>query len=204
MKTSILRRVCPYGLSQVCVGWWGESNLNGVVSSKGGTRHIYTHTHTHKHSQGKSYHHTSIVAYGPFQWTPLLQRGWKHRKWVEPPLRCGVKAVFAIFRLFLSGVSNWASEIGEIDTSREKVTKQIYFLGYIYMNREIANREQMIGPEGGFISFHVCTKHKTSLNLHVCCVCVQAGTYSLAVISLVIYGCDNSIALAAPCAGFQM
>lgn len=74
----------PSGLSQVCMGWWGESNLNGVLSSRGATQHTHTHC--------KSYHHNPIAAYGPFQRTPLLQRGWKCRKWVEPPLRWGVTA----------------------------------------------------------------------------------------------------------------
>lgn len=59
------------------------------------------------------------------------------------------------------------------------------------MNREKANWEQMRGPEGGFMSFHVCTKHKTS-------VCVLAGTHSMAVISLVIYGCVSKDAVARP------
>lgn len=63
------------------------------------------------------------------------------------------------------------------------------------MNREKANREQMRGPEGGFMSFHVCTKHKTSV--YVVYVC-GVGTRSVAVISLVIYGCVSEDALAGP------
>lgn len=48
VKTSIRMGVRPKGLSQEHVGWWGESNLNGVLSSDGSA-----------HSHGKSYHHTN-------------------------------------------------------------------------------------------------------------------------------------------------
>lgn len=74
------------------------------------------------------------------------------------------------------------------------------------MNREKANWEQMRGPEGGFMSFNVCRKHKTSVCVcvPVCCVCVQAGSLLVAVISLVIYGYVSKDALAGPSAGFQM
>lgn len=66
------------------------------------------------------------------------------------------------------------------------------------MNREKANREQMRGPEGGFMSFNVCRKHKTSVCVPVYCVCVQAGSLSVTVISLVIYGGVSKDALAGP------
>lgn len=81
VKTSILMRKCPKGLSHVNVGWWGESNLNGAHSCRGGMKP--EHRHTHKRSlslsDGKSYHLTPIEAYGPFQRPALLQRGWNYQ-----------------------------------------------------------------------------------------------------------------------------
>lgn len=63
------------------------------------------------------------------------------------------------------------------------------------MKREKANWEQMRGPEGGFMSLRVCSKHKTNVRL---CVCVQSGSCSEAVISLVVYICVSKDALAGP------
>lgn len=80
VKTSILMRKCPKGLSQVNVGW-GESNLNGAHSCRGGMKP--KHRHARKRSlslsDGKSYHLTPIEAYGPFQRPALLQRGWNYQ-----------------------------------------------------------------------------------------------------------------------------
>ena len=185
MTTSFLRRECPDGLSLVCVcvcvGWWGESNLNGVQSGRGGTQHNTTqhNTHTHTLVVNRIITHPGLSS--------CSKGDEKHQNWVEPLLGWRVRGGgshprFAIFSLFLSGVSNCASEIGETATSWNKVTQQLYFP--LCLNRERADWERAdweraSGPGGGFISLCVCTEQ---LCAHVClctcafvCLCTCAG-----------------------------
>lgn len=96
--------------------------------------------------------------------------GWNRSKWVEPPQGWGWGYCLSLQSsiLFLTGVSNRQLGIEEIATSWKQSHKTALF-PHFYMNWEKANREQMRRPEGGFITFSVCTKQ-------VCvrgCVCVR-------------------------------
>ncbi len=92
------------------------------------------------------------------------------------------------------------SEIGEIATSQNKVTKQLYFPGNIYEQKK-GNWEQMRGTEGVFLCLFMFAQNTKQVRVCVCvCVCERerAGTHSVAVISLVIYGCVSKDALVGP------
>lgn len=127
---------------------------------------------THAHTHGKSYHHKPHCGIWALSEDVWLRKGWKYRNELNLHWDGGSLAFLAIFCAVLPGVSNWASEIGKIATSQNKVKEKnknkktvLFFL--LYMNREKANWEQMRGPEGVvFMSFHVCTDHITSLFAH--------------------------------------
>lgn len=174
MKTSILRRVCPSGLNRVCVGWWGESNLNGVQSSRGGTRHTTHDTHIHTH--GKSYHHTPIVAYGFFQRTPSLQRGWKYRKWVEPPLRWRGHCLSLQFSVpFSQGsvIERWKLEkLPQVETKSQN--SFIFLVIYEQGRSQLGTDER---ARGWFYVF-LCLHKKQNKCVCACMICMCAGWQS--------------------------
>lgn len=132
VKTSIHMGECPKGLSQVYVGWWGESNLNGVLSSSGSTWHTRTHTH------GKSYHLAPNVAYGPLQRMPLLQGGWNRSKWVEPPQGWGWGYCLSLQSsiLFSQGSATDSWELKKLPQVENKIRKLLYFLTFIWTGKK--------------------------------------------------------------------
>lgn len=77
-----------------------------------------------------------IAAYGPFQRTHCSKGGENIENELNLHWDGGSLAFFAIFCPFLPGVSNWASEIGEIATSRKRVAKQLYFSRYIWTGKK--------------------------------------------------------------------
>lgn len=193
MKTSILRRVCPNGLNQVCVGWWGESNLNGVQSSRGDTWHM-THTHTH----ALMVNH--IIA--PPLWRMGLSSGRHCSKGgenIENELNLcwnvGSEPCFAIFCPFLSGVSNRASEIGGNccrNKSKQSHKTALFCRFYIRAGKWPTGSRWDDQKAVLYLSTSEQNTKQALVRIYVralaLCLRVRAGSGSVAVISLVIYG----------------
>lgn len=127
--------------------------------------------HAHTHAHRKLYHHTHILVYGPFLVDAIAPKGMKISKmsWTSTEM-WGQILSLQFSSVFLSWVSNWASEIGEMATSWNQATNQLYFL--LGLNRGTANWGQMRalwGAEGCFISVRVCKKQV------FVCVCVLSA-----------------------------
>lgn len=90
---------------------------------------------TRTHTRGKSYHHTPLWHRGLSRALHGSEGGGNIENELNLHRDGGSLPFPAIFCPFLSGVSNWASEMGEIATSWNKVTKQLYFLGYIWTGK---------------------------------------------------------------------